>query len=173
MLADQRNSWISFSRRPSFYVGRNRYHGDTFRYDLVLKAVADGAAAGLLEEDRALPGSRGFQSRFRATPLLCEQLKEKPIRTVGHEVIWLRDNDGRPVSYSDTAPTRRMRKEVQAINVAMADIVIDLPDVQKKGRFGSCPTGTFCLLSLVSDESLIADPLRRAVASTGGSRTCQ
>jgi hypothetical protein len=139
VLADQRNSWVSFSRRPSFYVGRNRYHGDTFRYDLVLKAVADGVAAGLLEEDRALPGSRGFQSRFRATPLLCEQLKEQPIRTVVHEVIWLRDNKGRPVSYSDTATTQRMRRKVQAVNVAMADVAIDLPDVQKKGAHWVLP----------------------------------
>jgi hypothetical protein len=133
MLAHERDSWVSFSRRPAFYVGRDRYQGDTFRYDLILGAVADGVAAGLLEEDRALPGSRGRQSRFRATVLLCEQLKEQPIRAVVHEVIWLRDNYGRPVTYSDTAITRRIRREVQTINSAMADIAIDLPDVEKRG----------------------------------------
>jgi hypothetical protein len=133
-LAHERNSWVSFSRWPAFYVGRCRYQGDTFRYRLILTAVADGVRAGLLEEDRALPGSRGFQSRFRATPLLCERLNEQPIRAVAHEVIWLRDDQRRLVTYNDTAITRRMRKEVEAINAAMTDIAIDLPKAKKRGR---------------------------------------
>ena len=27
-LAYERNSWVSFSRRPAWYVGRDRYYGD-------------------------------------------------------------------------------------------------------------------------------------------------
>jgi hypothetical protein len=42
VLANERDLWVSFSRRPAFYIGRHRYHGDTFRYELVLSAVADG-----------------------------------------------------------------------------------------------------------------------------------
>ena len=134
-LADERNLWVSFSRRPAFYIGRHRYHGDTFRYELVLSAVADGVNAGLLEEDRALPGSRGFQSRFRATPALRDRLRERPIRTCLHEPIWLRDDDGRLVNYWDTALTRRMRKEVEAINAEMAQIRVELPGVERVGSY--------------------------------------
>jgi hypothetical protein len=134
-LADERNLWVSFSRRPAFYVGRHRYHGDTFRYELVLSAVGDGVKAGLLEEDRALPGSRGFQSRFRATPALRERLREQPIRTCLHEPIWLRDDDGRLLNYRDTALTQRMRKEVEAINAEMAQITVDLPGVKGAGSY--------------------------------------
>jgi hypothetical protein len=132
-LADERNLWVSFSRRPAFYIGRHRYHGDTFRYQLVLSAVADGVNAGLLEEDRALPGSRGFQSRFRATSALRDRLGERPIRTCLHEPIWLRDDDGRLVNYCDTALTRRMRKEVEAINAEMARMKVELTGVERVG----------------------------------------
>jgi hypothetical protein len=63
-LAYERNSWVSFSRRPAWYVGRARYCGASYGYDQVLSAVADGVKAGLLEEDRASPvrvgGSRVF-----------------------------------------------------------------------------------------------------------------
>lgn len=76
MLADEIHRWVSFSRRKAFYVGRHRYHGAAFKYYTVLAAVADAVKASLLEEERALPGSRGRQSRFHATPLLSERLKE-------------------------------------------------------------------------------------------------
>ena len=68
-LAYERNSWVSFSRRPAWYVGRLRYCGASYGYDPVLSAVADAVEAGLLEEERASPRTRGRQSRFRATPL--------------------------------------------------------------------------------------------------------
>src|SRR5579862_6458148 len=78
VLAEEGNRWISFSRRKAFYTGRRRYHGTAFTYHTVLAAVADGVAADLLVEDRALPGSRGRQSRLRATPLLAGRLKDIP-----------------------------------------------------------------------------------------------
>jgi hypothetical protein len=134
VLASQRNLWVSFSRRRQFYVGRDRYHGETFRYDTVLSAVADGVNAGFIEEDRALPGLRGRQSRFRATPLLCELLSGCSIESQLHECIWLRDHHRRLVNYTDTAPTRRMRKDVEAINSVMAEIKVDLnADFQQIG----------------------------------------
>ena len=54
-LAYDRNSWVSFSRRPAWYVGRLRYCGASYGYDPVLSAVADAVEAGLLEEERASP----------------------------------------------------------------------------------------------------------------------
>src|SRR5262249_13379838 len=91
-LADEPNNWVSFSRRPAWYVGRDRYYGASCRYDLVLSAVADGVNAGMLQEERASPGSRGRQSRLRATRLLHVLLSEAPVRSQVHEVIWLRDD---------------------------------------------------------------------------------
>ena len=136
-LAYERNSWVSFSRRPAWYVGRLRYCGASYGYDPVLSAVADGVKAGLLEEERASPRTRGRQSRFRATPLLHALLSGAPIRSHLHEVIWLRDDRRRLVNYGDTALTRRLRKEIEAVNTIMAEIEVDLagPDVQRVGSY--------------------------------------
>ena len=145
-LAYERNSWVSFSRRPAWYVGRDRYYGDLCRYDPVLSAVADGVQAGMLQEERASPGSRGRQSRLRATPLLHELLNQVPVLSQLHQVIWLRDDRRRLVNYADTALTRRLRKEVEAINSIMAEIEVDLagPDVQRVGSYWS--VSGVCLL---------------------------
>jgi hypothetical protein len=100
-----------------------------------VSAVADGVNAGMLQEERASPGSRGRQSRLRATPLLQAQLSGAPVRSRVHEVIWLRDDRGRLLNYADTALTQRLRKEIEAINTIMAEIEVDLagPGVQKVG----------------------------------------
>ena len=135
MLAYERKKWVSFSRRPASYTKRQRYCGDSFRHGPVLSAIANGADAGLLEEDRVRPGSRGRQSRFRATTALYERLKEHPIRRCLHEPIWLRDDDRRLLNYRDTALTRRMRKEVEAINAEMAHITVELPGVEKNESY--------------------------------------
>jgi hypothetical protein len=145
-LAYERNSWVSFSRRPAWYVGRDRYYGDSCRYDPVLRAVADGVEAGLLEEERASPRTRGRQSRFSATPLLNALISEAAVRSQLHEVIWLRDDRRRLVNYADTALTRRLRKEIEAINTLMAEIEVDLagPDAQRAGSYWIV-SGTYML----------------------------
>jgi hypothetical protein len=136
-LAYERNSWVSFSRRPAWYVGRARYYGASYGYDPVLSAVADSVNVGLLEEQRGSPRTRGRQSRFRATSRLYAVLSGAPIRSHPHEVIWLRDNRRRLVNYADTAVTRRMRKEIEAVNTIMAEIEVDLAglDVQRVGSY--------------------------------------
>jgi hypothetical protein len=145
-LAYERNSWVSFSRRPAWYVDRDRYYGGSYRYDPILIAVADGVGAKLLEEDRASPGTRGRQSRFRATPLLYALLSGAVFRAHLHEVVWLRDNQRRLVNYDDTALTRRLRKEIEAVNAIMAEIEVDLvgPDVQRVGSYWIA-SGTYLL----------------------------
>ena len=143
-LAYERNSWVSFSRRPVWYVDRDRYYGGSYRYDPILSAVADGVGAKLLEEDRASPRTRGRQSRFRATPLLHALLSATAVRAHLHELIWLRDDQRRLVNYADTAITRRMRREIEVVNTIMAEIKVDLagPDVQRIGSYwivsGTC-----------------------------------
>jgi len=136
-LAYERSCWVSFSRRPKWYVGRHRYYGHSYGYKPILNAVADSVSAGLLEEDRASPRTRGRQSRFRATPRLCALLGRAPIRSRLYEVIWLRDDRRRLVNYADTALTRCLRKEIEAINSIMAEIEVNLagPDVQRVGSY--------------------------------------
>jgi hypothetical protein len=136
-LAYETNRWVSFSRRPAWYVGRARYCGASYGYNPVLGAVAEGVDAGLLEEERASPRIRGRQSRFRATPLLHAILNGARIRSCLHEVIWLRDEQRRVVNYADTALTGRLRKEIEAVNTIMAKIEVDLagPDVQRAGSY--------------------------------------
>jgi hypothetical protein len=124
-LAAERGRWVSYSRRPAFYVGRNFYHGDSFRYATVPGAIDDAVRANLLEEERALRGSRGRQSRFRATPLLCTSLSGSTVQSHIHEVIWLRDHRRHLVRYAETALTRRLRNEVAAVNAAMSQIKVN------------------------------------------------
>jgi hypothetical protein len=145
-LAYERNSWVSFSRRPAWYVGRARYYGTSYGYDPVLSGVADRVKAGLLEEDRASSGWRGRQSRFRATPRLYATLNGARIRSDPHEAIWLRDDRRRLVNYADTALTRRLRKEIEAVNTVLAEIEVDLagPDVQRVGSYWIA-SGTYLL----------------------------
>jgi hypothetical protein len=78
-LAGKTGRWLFYSRRRAFYAARHRYHGSAFTYRTVLAAVADGVGAGLLDEEGAKPGSRGHQSRYRATALLSKRLDDCPI----------------------------------------------------------------------------------------------
>ena len=129
---------VSYSRRRAFYVGRRRYFGNAFSYTNVLAAVADGVAADLLTEERALPGSRGIQSRFRATPLLSRSLKALPKHRPPRETIWLRDDQGRLIDYSDCELTNGLRRVVEAINRELQTITVTFQgaDVRKEdGRW--------------------------------------
>ena len=71
---------------------------------------------GLIEEDRANPGERGWQSSFAATPKLVEAWTDVPHVFDPHEVIQLKDADKNLIDYTDTRAIRRMRSELQAIN---------------------------------------------------------
>ena len=116
-LAASHDRAVSYSRRKAHYVGRQRYYGPSYAYRTILPAVSDGVAAGLLEEQRARPGSRERQSRFRATSRLCQLLKNSPAEfRPGQEVIWLRDSNGRLIDYQDCPLTDRLRQELKTIN---------------------------------------------------------
>jgi hypothetical protein len=138
VLAASHGRAVSYSRRKAHYVGRQRYYGPSYAYRTVLPAVSDGVAAGLLEEQRARPGSRDRQSCFRATSRLCRLLKTsqpdyRPIR----EVIWLRDSNGSLVDYQDCPLTDRLRQEVETINRQLESIAVAFsgPDVRGEGSW--------------------------------------
>jgi len=114
---------ISYSRRRDFYTDQQRYRGTAYTYNTVLSAVDELADFGLLENVVAHPGSRGRQSTFRATPELVDAF-DRPISAHydPHELIQLKDADGRLVQYRDTAETERMRRELVVLNEALAAV---------------------------------------------------
>lgn len=135
VLAASHGRAVSYSRRKAHYVGRQRYYGPSYAYRTVLPAVSDGVAAGLLEEQRARPGSRDRQSCFRATSRLCRLLKTFPPEyRPAQEVIWLRDSNGRLIDYQDCPLTHRLRQEVETINRQLESILVAFsgPDVRSE-----------------------------------------
>jgi len=137
-LAASHDRAVSYSRRKAHYVGRQRYYGPSYAYRTILPAVSDGVAAGLLEEQRARPGSRERQSRFRATSRLCQLLKNSPAEfRPGQEVIWLRDSNGRLIDYQDCPLTDRLRQELKTINRQLETSTVGFsgPDVRRDGNW--------------------------------------
>jgi hypothetical protein len=112
---------ISYSRRRDFYADQQRYRGTAYTYDTVVAEIDQLGDCGLLENVVAKPGSRGWQSTFRATPELVYAF-DRPVPAVydPHELIRLRNVEGRLIEYRDTAETERMRRELAEINDAIA-----------------------------------------------------
>jgi hypothetical protein len=132
-LASEAGHAVSYSRRREFYSGLRRYRGNSFTYRTVVPAVDLALSAALLTEERPRPGSRGWQSRFWATAPLMQNFA---ISFVPHETIILKSCDGKPLPYSDTEITRRMRTELEAINQNLEGIEISLrgPGVARTRR---------------------------------------
>lgn len=121
---------ISYSRRRDFYVDQQRYRGTAYTYNTVVGEIDQLAEFGLLESVVADPGSRGWQSTFRATPDLLNAF-DRPLLAVfdPYEFIRLKDAEGRLIGYRDTAETERMRRELTNFNdaSAAAKIVLKAP----------------------------------------------
>lgn len=125
VLAAEAGRWVSYSRRPAFYSCRRRYRGPSFTRRCILEAIDDSVSAGLLEEDRASPGARGWQSRIRATPFLCGKLGAHEAEFQRQEPICLKDDCGNPLPYNDSDLTRLLRNEIEEINDAIGTIKIE------------------------------------------------
>lgn len=117
--------WISYSRRKNFYW-RTRYRRTTYTYTSVIRAVDFCDDEGWLEHRRALPGSLGWQSTFRASPKLMAAIdpaiaiSPEPVETI---VLRDRADKGR-VEYRDTRDTTRMRRHIAEINEALLSVKI-------------------------------------------------
>ncbi len=123
--------WISYSRRKAFYEGQQRYQGLPYTYARVTAAVAEGIRLGLLEEERAAPGSHlakdPRQSRFRATPDLRHAFHDAPFDYNCRPcTLIVRGNDGRPVSMPETQALSRMRNQVTRINAYLQGSTLTL-----------------------------------------------
>jgi hypothetical protein len=111
--------WISYSRRWEFYSHGQRYYRQTYTYRAIIPAVDQLAAEGLLDHQKMPQGHRGFQSRFRASDVLLKELGRLPVIYRPFELLILRDLNGDLVDYRDNRETRRMRKNLRAINEAL------------------------------------------------------
>lgn len=117
----QRDRMISYSRRKSFYAGQQRYRGTEYAYSTVPWAVDHLESLGLLEHARAKPGWRGWQSAFKATPMLIEAVSIPMALDVTYdtlETIRLKDADKRLIEYRDTEFTEKTRWNLIPINEA-------------------------------------------------------
>jgi hypothetical protein len=79
-LAYERNSWVSFSRRPAWYVGRARYYGASYGYDPVLSAVADSVNVDCLRSSVGHRARAGANRAF-ALPPVCTLYSAGPPST--------------------------------------------------------------------------------------------
>lgn len=118
---------ISYSRRREFYAGEQRYKGLPYTYTNVLGSIDEAAKLGLIHNQKATPGQRGWQSSFQATDKLMEAIN-RPVPVIYDpcETIRLRDSDRKLIDYRDTARTDRMRKRLNEINEAITSAEIDL-----------------------------------------------
>lgn len=131
ILAHDERRWVSYSRHKAFYSGQRRYRGTAYTYTRILPVIDELLQLNLIEEERAGPGDRGRQSRFRATPRLVEGLAGAVMGYRLWETIRLKDGEGTLIDYRENASTIRMRREMEAINAFLAsiDLRLDAPDV--------------------------------------------
>jgi hypothetical protein len=131
------NRWISYSRNKTFYSGKKRYQGTVYAYSTVPRAVDELALLGCLEHVKAPQGPDvGWQSIFRATPLLIEAVSLPLIQHKPAELIVLKDAAKRLVDYRDTERTCRMRRNLSGINEAVQslDLDIEAPGQERDGN---------------------------------------
>ncbi|HEV7417011.1 MAG TPA: hypothetical protein VGN98_12690 [Tianweitania sediminis] len=133
---------ISYSRRKAFYAAAGRYHGAGYGYDSVVQAVDALVDAGHLVEHDKVRGGRatGWQSSFQPANHLADAVLPKAERHVG-ELVRLKDEQGRLVTYRDTERTVRDRRFLEIVNerIAGADIRLTAPGAVLDGhvlRFG-------------------------------------
>ncbi len=140
--------WISYSRRHDWWAEGKRYRDSAFTYETVPSAIDELSRLELLAHDKSEPGSRGRQSRFRATPALLEAARPRLLSPTHaapaviyqpQEAIRLRNSDRPPkqIDYEDNPYTRAMRREMREINGALRATVVDLPvaDLPRDGPF--------------------------------------
>ena len=126
VLARDEGRWVSYSRRKEFYVGSQRYHGTAYTHAIVTSVVDEMVRLSLIEEQRALPGDRGWQSRFRATSLLMKGLADAAFEHHLYGFIRLKDAEGRLIDFHETRTTIRMRRDLEEINAFLGAVDLHL-----------------------------------------------
>ncbi len=132
LMAGQAGKWVSYSRNRNFYgAGLRRYEGRDFTYDKILGAVEFLNNSGLIEEERATKGGFGRQSRMRASARLLECASDwGPFYPTLRELIHLKDESKRRITYNDTDETLRVRRELERLNEATSELTIEMREGQ-------------------------------------------
>jgi hypothetical protein len=120
------DQWTSYSRRKQAYTRGQRYYRPTYTYNAIVPAVDQLASEGFLDHEKMPQGHRGYQSRFRASDLLLDEIGKVPVLYRPLEILILRDADGDLADYRDTPLTKYMRRSLSAINEALVSQEIGL-----------------------------------------------
>jgi len=127
--------WVSYSRNRNWWAGTSRYF--PYSHASVIRAVENSAMLGWLAHVIAPTNpSCGWQSRFRASPLLLEAADLPEISRSIRELIILKDGEKQLSGYRDTIQTERWRNQTEAQNEAInsVDINITHPDAVIDGN---------------------------------------
>jgi hypothetical protein len=136
VLAGRAEEWISYSRRREWYSTGVHYQGTAYTFDRIIGAVDELLCLGLVEEERARPGDhlraqrqsrQSRQSRMRATPKLIDAFAGVSLEYDVRETLRMRDANGDPVAYRETAKTIAMRSDLECLNRAMKKVRLELP----------------------------------------------
>jgi hypothetical protein len=136
----QDQSWISYSRSFNWYAGETARHlkHTPLTYRRVIRALDMLDRAGLIEHVRARPSrpngsSERRQSTFRPRPGAFASAREAiAIDMIGPSLI-LRDADGFPLPFPETARAERARKQLEHINDMLTGVDLGGPDLAPGG----------------------------------------
>jgi hypothetical protein len=124
--------WLRYSRRKAWYATNRRYLAECQSLASVTQAVGLLHEFGLIEHRKSDPGQLGKQSTLRASRRLLHLIPpDAPVAQERNpETIILRDREtGERMPYADTDETRRMRRNIYAINEAVAAAKLQHPDI--------------------------------------------
>lgn len=123
---------VRYSRSKNAW-SQSRYFSTCFGYHPIMRAIHEADAAGLILNEIAPRSSLGGQqSTFRATPALLALVPSNPwgqATQAETETVILKDAHGDRVDYRDNNATRRMRRELAAINERLAGTCIGLAGI--------------------------------------------
>jgi hypothetical protein len=137
IIAEQMRQGVSYSRREGYYSDGKRYRGGGFTYSTVMASIEELNREELIIDTRVPPGNLGWQSSFVASELLMNAWRgaaeQRLVYSPAREIIWLKNEAGIPVDYSDTRDTQRIRKELAALNEAVAMIDVAVAGAERRG----------------------------------------
>jgi hypothetical protein len=137
-LAADSEKALSYSRHKGSYA-RSRYLPADLTFANVVRVAAELVEAELADENRTLPGHRGWQSTLIPLPALISSQQtdmDHPIYDQHGETIILRSRseDRALLEYDDTRRTHGMRMQVAAIREMHASTLIGITDGIRVGN---------------------------------------
>lgn len=135
--------YTSYSRRKDHYAkhaaGRKRWQkrDALYTFSQILPAVDALENAGLIDHVKALSGTRNWQSKMRAKPMLVDAVRDlvrNGLTLTAHRPsagLVLRDAAGEQIAFRETAKTKRIERNLEALNQGFASVRLE-------GAFPAC-----------------------------------